>query len=332
MKLALLLSLLLILLSQLALIHCFQHQQAVKADGGSTRQPPVYPTFLSNNRAVCLSGNRASYNFVKGYGEGLTKWLVFLPGGGWCENFTSCLNYTSGGLSRSPDPDYSGGMLSSRKLENPDFYNWNRVKIRYCDGSSFTGNSRKFHNGTWLHFRGAIIFKAAMKELLQQKGMASATQAVLAGESAGGVATMLHCDKFRRLFPNSTRVKCLSDAGYFFPAKRHNFGSQSRFLSIFQGLIRLHRSIKALPRSCTQKLNPALCFFAHNVMEYIKTPVFFIVSQYDFIEISWTTGLSKHYYATCVLAKNCSSQQLKIMQDAGLVGNHARMRSGSMEL
>lgn len=21
-----------------------------------------------------------------------------------------------------------------------DFYNWNRVKIRYCDGSSFTGD------------------------------------------------------------------------------------------------------------------------------------------------------------------------------------------------
>lgn len=21
-----------------------------------------------------------------------------------------------------------------------DFYNWNRIKIRYCDGSSFTGD------------------------------------------------------------------------------------------------------------------------------------------------------------------------------------------------
>lgn len=24
--------------------------------------------------------------------------------------------------------------------EFPDFYNWNRVKVRYCDGSSFTGD------------------------------------------------------------------------------------------------------------------------------------------------------------------------------------------------
>lgn len=28
----------------------------------------------------------------------------------------------------------------------PDFYNWNRVKLRYCDGGSFTGD-RVFNNG-----------------------------------------------------------------------------------------------------------------------------------------------------------------------------------------
>jgi hypothetical protein len=25
-------------------------------------------------------------------------------------------------------------------LKIPDFYNWNRIKVRYCDGSSFTGD------------------------------------------------------------------------------------------------------------------------------------------------------------------------------------------------
>ncbi|KAK7854192.1 pectin acetylesterase 7 [Quercus suber] len=25
-------------------------------------------------------------------------------------------------------------------LKFPDFYNWNRIKIRYCDGASFTGD------------------------------------------------------------------------------------------------------------------------------------------------------------------------------------------------
>lgn len=25
-------------------------------------------------------------------------------------------------------------------LAIPDFYDWNRIKVRYCDGSSFTGD------------------------------------------------------------------------------------------------------------------------------------------------------------------------------------------------
>jgi hypothetical protein len=31
-------------------------------------------------------------------------------------------------------------ILSNKKQYNPDFYNWNRVKVRYCDGASFTGD------------------------------------------------------------------------------------------------------------------------------------------------------------------------------------------------
>ena len=41
------------------------------------------------------------------------------------------------------------------------------------------------------------------------------SQALLSGCSAGGLASILHCDEFRDLFPKTTRVKCLSDAGLF---------------------------------------------------------------------------------------------------------------------
>ena len=40
-------------------------------------------------------------------------------------------------------------------------------------------------------------------------------QALLSGCSAGGLASIFHCDEFRELFPRTTRVKCLSDAGLF---------------------------------------------------------------------------------------------------------------------
>jgi hypothetical protein len=45
-----------------------------------------------------------------------------------------------------------------------------------------------------------------------------ALQALLSGCSAGGLASILHCDEFRNFFPRKTRVKCLSDAGLFLDA------------------------------------------------------------------------------------------------------------------
>lgn len=43
-------------------------------------------------------------------------------------------------------------------------------------------------------------------------------QALLSGCSAGGLASIIHCDEFRSLLPTSTKVKCLSDAGFFLDA------------------------------------------------------------------------------------------------------------------
>lgn len=44
-----------------------------------------------------------------------------------------------------------------------DFYNWNRVKIRYCDGASFAGDA-KFDNGVyalWTHFFILVLITRA---------------------------------------------------------------------------------------------------------------------------------------------------------------------------
>ncbi|XP_019155903.1 PREDICTED: pectin acetylesterase 7-like [Ipomoea nil] len=182
--------------------------------------------------------------------------------------------------------------------------------IRYCDGSSFTGNSKKIYNGTKLYFKGARIFESTLKVLLK-KGMKSAKNALLVGESAGGVAAMLHCDSFRQKFSNSTHVKCLSDAGYFFAAKKHNFWSKSLFVSIFEGVVNLHRPTKMLPKSCTSKFTPTMCYFAQNVQHDIKTPIFFIMSEFDSVEIAFTTDKS---YDDCMKYKTCTSDQINVMQ------------------
>nr|GMD86581.1 pectin acetylesterase 8-like isoform X1 [Ipomoea batatas] len=95
-----------------------------------------------------------------------------------------------------------------------DFCSWNRVQVHYCDGSSFTGDVEEVNSTTNLSYRGGRIFNGIMDDLLA-KGMANATNAILSGGSAGGLAVILHCDRFTSRLSPSARVKCLSDSAYF---------------------------------------------------------------------------------------------------------------------
>ncbi|KAL0687373.1 hypothetical protein Bca4012_087050 [Brassica carinata] len=47
------------------------------------------------------------------------------------------------------------GILSDKAQENPDFFNWNRVKLCYCDGASFSGDGQ--NEAAQLQFRGERI-------------------------------------------------------------------------------------------------------------------------------------------------------------------------------
>ncbi|XP_019150657.1 PREDICTED: pectin acetylesterase 8-like isoform X2 [Ipomoea nil] len=272
----------------------------------------VNPTLVTIDRgAVCLHGNPATYYYSKGFGKGSKNWIVYLPGGGWCSDFANCNAYIKNkGVGTDPKPITFGYIFSNEKQKNPDFFNWNRVVVRYCDASSFTSNSKiTDENGDTIYLRGARIFKAVMEELLGL-GMGNARNAILAGSSAGGVATAIYCDRFRGLIPSASRVKCLSDGGYFFLAKNHSQGNQ--FLSYFEALTKIQGSKTALPESCTTKLSAELCFFPPNLLANIKTPIFFFMSEFDRVQIEYTLGKD---FVTCIEQRNCSSNQLKAMQD-----------------
>ncbi|WJX37579.1 [Wnt protein] O-palmitoleoyl-L-serine hydrolase [Trifolium repens] len=180
---------------------------------------------------VCLDGSPPAYQFDKGFGDGVNNWLIFLEGGGWCDTTEDCLNRilpTGMGSSTNMFPKNFTGMTSNERSLNPYFYNWNRVYVHYCDGSSFTGNN--FDPVHKLHYKGAKIFNVVVKDLLA-KGMKNASNALLSGCSAGGLAAILNCDKFRSLLSTSTRVKCVSDAGYFPHLKDVLGGFRGMFIS-----------------------------------------------------------------------------------------------------
>lgn len=62
------------------------------------------------------------------------------------------------------------------------------------------------------------LFSMVFRKILVYNDIFMWFQALLSGCSAGGLASILHCDEFGSLFPKSTRVKCLADAGMFMDA------------------------------------------------------------------------------------------------------------------
>ena len=115
------------------------------------------------------------------------KVQILCQGGGWCNNVRTCVyrKKTRRGSSTFMEKEIPfTGILSNKPEDNPgshsielprllnlcfsvylpidlavwlmlfnmivDFFNWNRVKIRYCDGASFAGDSEhKVNFDSW---------------------------------------------------------------------------------------------------------------------------------------------------------------------------------------
>lgn len=268
--------------------------------------------------AVCLDGTLPGYHIHPGSGSGANSWLIHLEGGGWCNTIRNCVyrKTTRRGSAKFMEKQLPfTGILSNKAEENPDFFNWNRVKLRYCDGASFSGESQ--NEGAQLYFRGQRIWLTAMQDLMA-KGMQNADQALLSGCSAGGLASILHCDEFRDLFPTTTKVKCLSDAGMFLDAVDVSGGHTLR--NMFAGVVSLQEVQKNLPNTCTSQLDPTSCFFPQNLVANIKTPMFLLNAAYDAWQVQASlappTADPHGYWSDCKSDHaRCNSSQIQFFQD-----------------
>ncbi|KAL6228162.1 PREDICTED: pectin acetylesterase 3 isoform X2 [Fragaria vesca subsp. vesca] len=300
----------------------FEDEHVLASASPTQPQPLLVALTLIDNAAskgaVCLDGTPPGYHLDRGSGSGANSWLIQLEGGGWCNTIRNCVyrKTTRRGSSKFMEKQLPfTGILSNKPEENPDFFNWNRVKLRYCDGASFTGDSQ--NEAAQLNFRGQKIWSVAMEELMS-KGMQNANQALLSGCSAGGLASILHCDEFRDLFPTTTTVKCLSDAGMFLDAIDVSGGHTLR--NLYAGVVSLQEVQKNLPKTCINHLDPTSCFFPQNLVANVKTPMFLLNAAYDAWQLQaslappsadphglWNECKSNH--------AECNSSQIQFLQD-----------------
>ncbi|CAI5510208.1 unnamed protein product, partial [Closterium sp. Naga37s-1] len=191
------------------------------------------------------------YYFRAGTGGGKNMWHIYLPGGAWCGSAAQCvarsktLFGTSTLYPADPEPGAAlrppfNGMLSSNSSINPPFYNWNLVRLLYCDGGGYAGTAGRVDvgNGTVLYLDGWKIVQAVIEDLKSKRGIKSAAQILLSGSSAGGQAVVALCDRIAAAFPWAA-TKCISDSGFFIDSKDRVGGYTWR--TAVKSIVALHK-------------------------------------------------------------------------------------------
>ncbi|KAI3901336.1 hypothetical protein MKW92_024651 [Papaver armeniacum] len=301
----------------------------------ATKDDLVNITLVENaasQGAFCLDGSPPGYHLDRGFGSGANNWLLVFEGGGWCHTNNSCSerSKSSHGSTNYEKAKHFSGIMSKNASLNPDFYNWNRVKIRYCDGGSFSGNSTYQNETDKLYFRGQRIWKAIILDLLP-KGLNVAEKALLSGCSAGGLATYLHCDDFTSFLPKNATTKCMSDAGVFLDIMDFQLNYTAR--EFFQKVVALHGAEQFLNENCTSSCENRTsssenctssyqCFFPQYALPYVKTPYFILNTFYDDYQIGhhlvppYTDPKGK--WERCKHKHTCNQCQLTQLQGCSL--------------
>lgn len=250
---------------------------------------------LEDSDALCIDGNPGGYYFRAG--AATTKWYIHHEGGGWCQmerpyeswpndNCAARRSTRLGSLEGDPaaaDWTSTTGCAgcSDDAAINPLMHDWNNVYVRYCDGGSFSGTADvAAPNGT-LYFRGKRVLRAVVDSLMA-RGLGAATDVVVGGSSAGGLAVILHLDYWRSRLPRTATVVGLADSGFFLDWKQNGTSAHSYDEDLRWGFEHMRYDV-----DCDAGAD---CAFAEHALAHVRTPVFLLQTTYDSWQLQWELG------------------------------------------
>lgn len=212
---------------------------------------------LFDSPARCLDGS-APAMLVRLSPRPSALWVLDFEGGAWCSSWPECAL-----RARSPRGSSAVWRDSPERLgaTSRHFRRFHRVKLLYCDGASFLGSvGNVTRDGVTLHFSGRAIAAALLSHLSSHFGLSSASDVLVSGSSAGGVAALNLVDDVARMLPNA-RVACLVNSGVFPPWG--DFAAFARNVATLHGLARQD------------------ALFAESVLGSVAAPVLLVSSAYD---------------------------------------------------
>lgn len=246
---------------------------------GGTPPDSLRLVWLANTSLTCNDGSSAGYYFRRG--TNTNHWIVYLEGGGYCWDTTSCnarwrrrpalMSSTRWSRTRR-----APALLSADPVANPLWHSSNHVLLPYCSSDMWAGTKNHRHAGTGFHFAGSLIVRDVLSNLLH---LGLKGRMLLVGSSAGAAGVMLHADAARRtLRPHGIRVAAIADSGWFLD--RPSQARRTPAVTVAKlGHILWHGNPL---NSCVRNhiSEPWLCYFGYQVYPYIRTPLF--VFQYLF--------------------------------------------------
>ena len=288
--------------------------------------------------AVCLDGSAPGYYIERGSGAGVDKWMIHIQGGGWCTSLEACAGRAKTALGSSAsfatDRDgilagYDGGahgLFSNDSDVNPDFYNWNKVYARYCDGASFAGDVElpvQVGSQT-IYFRGRRVLDAVLDDLLDNQGLSRATDFLVNGCSAGGLSVWTHIDYISGRMPNRARVLGIPECGFFMDLKTAK--GEPKWTPMYKFVAEMQNVTSPsgnLNQGCLAAYPGALawkCFMAQYAAPFVQTPFFAVNSVYD----AWQASNILAVEGDCIHdPSKCDTSDLAAMEElrTTIVGN-----------
>ena len=279
----------------------YETQNLVNIFDDKTNNPttPLSLVFLPESYETerCLDGSPFGYFIRRSVSTvNSRKWIFLLEGGGLCVEPIDCIarKHTDEGSSLYwddlfiPGTDGLKDILSDNPNENPDFFDYNHVYLKYCSGDTWTGTRDSFDQfGLW--FSGHNNIKAAIEHINKTEKLDMATHVLLLGLSAGGIGVHNNADYFREHWlPSTTKFKAASVGGFYFPGPVVMFPEYilnisipvnsfaSKYLTTWYG--------SALDESClrgTPERYHHRCWDSYYLYNFIDTQLFVIENRFD---------------------------------------------------
>eukprot|EP01121_Diplochlamys_sp_Union-15-3_P001389 TRINITY_DN11209_c0_g1_i1.p1 TRINITY_DN11209_c0_g1~~TRINITY_DN11209_c0_g1_i1.p1 ORF type:complete len:366 (-),score=64.43 TRINITY_DN11209_c0_g1_i1:37-1134(-) len=243
--------------------------------------------WLNTPTGICNDGSSSGFYFRNGTSK--DRWLIYLEGGGFCYDNTSCsLRWkNSEGLmsSKGWSPTRGGsGILSDDPAINPHWHDVNMVYVPYCTSDSYCGAQPKSELG-W-SFMGSVVVEQIFHRLLSQ-GLNEATEVVFTGSSAGAEGLWPNADKVAQMLNPKTRFAVLADSGWFLDIAPYRQQDCSE-LSKCTEAEALRRGFKIwnpkVNEACQAAKTPDTlweCMLGPYAFPYLKSPTFVFAWRFD---------------------------------------------------